>query len=835
MFIGQATIRHITRRLVQLALGAAAACAAVAGYYWATTDLPAPDSLRARAAIGDTRVLDRTGRLIYALPDPLSGSRRPVPLAEIPLALRNATIAVEDSSFYVNSGVDLRGIARAALANARSGAIVAGGSTITQQLARGFLLDPAKAREQSLDRKLREGVLALKLTASYSKDSILALYLNQSYYGGMAFGVEAAARRIFGKPARDLNLAESALIAGLPQAPSRYDPLMNPAAARARQAEVLAAMVRSGAITPAEAQAAAAEPLRFASDSPAAQAPHFVSFVLAQVAEELGPEAVARGGLTITTTLDLGLTAAATEALRHQVAELNMPRPGKPDHQVHNGAIVVLDPSDGAILAMVGSPQFADDANRGQVNGALALRQPGSAIKPLTYAAALEQGWTPATTILDVPARFTTAEGRIYAPQNYDRAYHGPLLLREALATSSNIAAVRTLDALGIPALLDAAQRTGITTLGDEPGRYGLALTLGGGEVTLLELTAAYGAFAAGGVRVEPYAVIAVADASGAIIQQYAAQPPVASFSPQIAYLISDMLSDPYARMRAFGARSVLDLDRPAAVKTGTTTDWRDNWTIGYTPDRVVGVWVGNADGRPMEAVSGISGAGPVWRQVMLLAHRDLPPRAFSQPPGLVRLRICAEGGMLPGENCPATRDELFIAGTEPQRPDTTHIALRIDPARNCVAPAGYPREQTVRRIFRLLPPEAEAWAIDNGVPRPPRITCPAPETSAGAPASPHLAVAGAPALVAPARGAVFAIARGIPPERQQLLIEAAAAEAAHVTILIDGAPVATLAGPPYRTFWQLTPGTHRASLEVRDARGAISRSAPVEFTVIEE
>ncbi len=944
---GRVLLLHRSLRWGWRVAGAAlAALLLLGGYLWLTTGLPTPERLRGRAALGNTRILDRRGRLLYELPDPLSGRQRPVAIDEIPLALRQATIAVEDASFYQNPGVDLRGILRAAWTDLHSGSLAAGGSTITQQLARGFLLDPRLARQRTFERKLREAVLALKLTASYPKDEILALYLNQTYYGGLAYGVEAAARHYFGKPARDLDLAECALLAGLPQAPSRYDPLADPAAALARQADVLDAMVRTGAITRAQADAAKAEPLQFTTETTEItemagnssrssvvsaisvvnpnrmRAPHFVHYVLDLLDAQLGPDVVARGGLTVTTTLDADLQDAAQASLRRQVDLLATPRGGAPDHRVHNGAVVVLDPSDGAILTMVGSPNFDDASIQGQVNGALALRQPGSAIKPLTYAAALERGWTPATTILDVPSTFQTREGRPYAPQNYDRAFHGPLALREALATSSNVAAVRVLDTIGVPALLDMAGRLGITSLGDagSAGRYGLALTLGGGEVTPLELTAAYGAFANGGRRVTPYAIIGVrgqgsgvresfpnpqhpipdpsptgARGQGSAIDEAFPDPrppipdPSPGLSPQVAYLITDILSDRYARMRAFGAQSALDVDRPAAAKTGTTSDWRDNWTVGYTPDRVVGVWVGNADGRPMEAISGVSGAGPVWHEVMLAAHRGLPPRTFPRPGGIVELAICAEGGLLPSPSCPATRRERFVAGSEPVQPDTTHVAVAVDAALGCRAPAGYPPGRVETRVFRMLPPEAEAWVVAAGLPRVPRNVCPPlvttddrppttndqrpttdhrrpttndqrPTTNdqrpttddvrqlAGddlSPCHPSAALraslvtlsscqgAAAPAIVTPAPGAVFAISPGVPRERQRIALQArAGADVAKLMIYVDGQPLAALDGPPYRAFWSLAPGTHRAAVAATDEQGKVWRSEEVEFVV---
>jgi 1A family penicillin-binding protein len=866
-----------------VALGLALLIVIVAGL-WFSTALPAPERLRAQAGLGSTRILDRRGQLLYEVPDPFSARRRPLPLSEMPIALRQATIAVEDASFYSNTGVDLKGIVRAALIDLRSGSIIAGGSTITQQLARSFLLDPQLAGERTLDRKLREAIIALKLTATYPKDEILALYLNQTYYGGMAYGVESAAQHYFGKPVRDLDLAECALLAGLPQAPSRYEPLTNPDSALARQSEVLDAMVRAGFITADQAAVAHAEPLQFASGAEAMRAPHFVHYVIDQLDAQLGPDVVARGGLTITTTLDADLQDAAQSILQQQVALLSTPRAGSPDHRVRNGAVVVLDPADGAILTMVGSPNFADRASQGQVNAALARRQPGSAIKPLTYAAALERGWTPATTILDVPSVFPTREGRPYTPQNYDRAYHGPLSLREALATSSNVSAVRVLSAIGLPALLDMAERLGITSLGDagSAGRYGLSLTLGGGEVTPLELTSAYAAFANGGQRVTPYAIVSISDEGRRTndAQPSADRNNVSSFvlrsssearraiSPQIAYLISDILSDRYARMRTFGEASALDIDRPAAAKTGTTSDWRDNWTVGYTPDRVVGVWVGNANGQPMEAISGVSGAGPVWHLVMLAAHRGLPPHPFVRPVGIVEVPICAEGGLLPSADCPATRLERFIAGSQPTRPDTTHVRLTVDAVLGCRVPAGYPVARTTMRTFRLLPPDAEPWALAAGLPRVPQQFCSSPtnderRTTESGSSPCHLvtlspcqdaadggttdadpsaclrvsvsacqASAAHPAIVSPSHGAVFALSPGIPRERQQIEITARAGDAIGLTIYLDDAALATFAEPPYRVFWALAPGQHRVLVEGHDAQGHVWKSEEVAFLV---
>jgi membrane peptidoglycan carboxypeptidase len=401
--------------------------------------------------------------------------------------------------------------------------------------------------------------------------------------------------------------------------------------------------------------------------------------------------------------------------------------------------------------------------------------------------------------------------------------------------------------------LLDMAERLGIHSLGQDPSRYGLALTLGGGEVTLLELTDSYAAFANGGNRVTPYTVLAITDAEGQVLNVSSATrntetqtpmisvtqstrvAPVAVLSPQIAYLITNILADPYARMRAFGLESVLDIGRPAAAKTGTTTDWRDNWTVGYTPDRVVGVWVGNADGSPMEAVSGITGAGPVWRAVMQAAHRDLPAHAFARPTGLIETDICSDSGLLPGPNCPATRRELFIAGTAPDRPDNTHIVMRVDRQLGCRALAGYPIEKTAVRVFRLLPPEAELWAADAGVPVPPRKICPSPATESVNSAHTEATTGSfaSPRIVSPARGAIFAISPGVPVARQRLEIAAQGGDSVvHLTIFVDDLALASFSGPPYRAFWALTPGQHTIRVQAQDQQGRMIQSEPSVFSV---
>ncbi len=788
-------IAHTRRLFLRLLSIVTGAVLLLGGYFWHTTTLPTMERLRLRAAHGNTRILDRNGQVLYEIPDPLDGHQRPFPLAEIPRALQQATVAVEDARFFSHRGVDLRGIIRAAWENVQQGQIVAGGSTITQQLARTFLLDPQLAQQDTLERKLHEMVLAIKLSTHLSKAEVLALYLNQTYYGGMAYGVEAAAQYYFSKPVRDLDLAECAMLAGLPQAPSSYNPLHYPEIAKQRQQQVLAAMVRQGYLTQAQATTASEEPLQFASGHQAIYAPHFVFFVLDQLVERYGAETVARGGLVVTTTLDLDLQQATQTALRQHLAQL-APTPSSPDgeptdHRVRNGAVVVLDIADGAVLAMVGSPDYFNAAIQGQVNGALSLRQPGSAIKPLTYAAALEQGWTPATIIMDAPASFPTRNGTPYTPENYDHRYQGAIPLREALATSSNVAAVQTLAAIGLPSLLALAQRFGITTL--TKSDYGLSLTLGGGEVRLLELSAAYATFARGGAYLHPTIITVVADGQGE--RPFAQQSlslsslPLPATSPQVAYLINDILSDRYARMRTFGGAASLTLpDRPSAVKTGTTTNWRDAWTIGYTPDRVVGVWVGNADGEPMVDMTGARGAAPIWHTVMLAAHRDVSPRPFDQPSGIVEAAVCMEKGQ---HGCILSRLERFIAGTEP----TTVVS----------PPSAYhspPNAQDTRPVYGV---GAEV-----------------------------IGQSGEPRVIFPAMGARFFLSGDIPRTRQQIRLQARVGDTnGSITFVLDGQALATLSTPPYETLWQLERGEHRLVVVVENVTtGSRRHSEEVVFVV---
>jgi len=819
---------RLKRILIALLTMLVAAPAAVFIALWFT--LPDVTRLDQRGQVPSTKILDRQGRLLYEIIDPYapgSGHHTPVPLERIPLHLRQATIAVEDASFYSNPGVDLAGIVRALWINIQGGEVLAGGSTITQQLARTLLLDPQERTQRTLLRKVRESLLAWQIAQRYSKDEVLALYLNQVYYGNLAYGVEAAARAYFAKSVSELDLAECALLAGLPQAPAAYDPLYDPKLARQRQAVVLDLMVRHGMIGEEEAIAARQARLSFAPAPFDIRAPHFVSYVRHRLERELGADLVVRGGLLVTTTLDLALHNAAQGIVRAHLHRLANPadQPGL-DHNANNAALVALDPHTGEILAMIGSPNYFDAAISGAVNATVALRQPGSAIKPITYAAALAQGkLTAATPIYDVRTAFPTREGLPYVPVNYDRRHAGPISARQALATSNNTAAVSVLQRIGLEAMLAQAHAMGIGSLKDA-SHYGLALTLGGGEVRLLELTAAYGAFANGGYRVSPHAILKVTNANGETLYHRPVQsaPRDAVLDPRVAWLISDILADNQARAPAFGEASVLRLSRPAAVKTGTTTDFRDNWTVGYTPQIVVGVWVGNADGRPMQRISGVSGAGPIWRDFMEVAHRGLSVRWFERPDGLVRAEVCALSGLLPSRDCTHTRHEWFIAGTEPTQPDTWHRRVRVDALTGQPATTSTPRERIVERVLLDLPAPLRDWARAQGWP------VLAERIQSGVQAALPVEI------VRPDPGAIYRLAGELPAQVQRLPVEVRvdAAEVLRVDVaLATGEIIARFWQQPYRAFWPLSVGQHTlvARAQLRDGR--VLESQPVSVTVL--
>jgi 1A family penicillin-binding protein len=797
--------------------------------YWLLAGLPSLDDLHGYAAASSSKVYDRHGRLLFEMPPPHSGRHSPIPLDEMPEALRDAIIATEDASFYENPGVDGWAIVRALWINLRGGEVLSGGSTITQQLARNLLMSPEERYQQTLARKSREAVLAWRIARRYSKDEILELYLNEIYFGNMAYGVEAAAQAYFGKNVRDLDLAECAMLAGLPQAPSYLNPLENLERAKARQAVVLDLMVKHSYLTVQDARRAKDEKLYFASTPLDIRAPHFVMYVRNLLERELGLERLEQGGLHIYTTLDLDLNETARDLVRYRLARLAECDGAEADcppggHNVRNAALVALDPQTGEILVMLGSPDYFSARIDGAVNGTTALRQPGSSIKPITYAAALGTGkLTPATMMLDVRTSFVTKEGASYVPLNYDLQFRGPVRLREALASSYNLIAVKVLDTIGVEVMTGLARQMGITTF-DDPDRLGLAVTLGGGEVRLLELTTAFAAFANGGYAVQPVAVLRVVDDGGNVLLDSGllADPPQPAvrrqvLDPRVAYLISHILSDDVARYPSFGEGNALELDRPAAVKTGTTTDFRDNWTVGYTPDLVVGVWAGNADNEPMRQVSGISGAAPIWHSFMDAALKGKPASDFQRPDGLVEVEVCALSGLLPDRDCPHRVKELFLAGTEPTETCTMHRRIALDRATGLRATEETPPERIVEKVYTVLPPEAQEWAREQGIAEPPPLPEQADWSNEKQAGSVWPVAEGPLVMVSPDAGAAYDLDPGLPLNAQQIAVSVRPADGvslAEVTLLVDGRPLARLGVPPYKALWQLEPGRHVFSAE---------------------
>jgi penicillin-binding protein 1C len=600
-----------------------------------------------------TRVTDRHGALLAELWD--EGRRTWAPLSRVSQHLIDATIATEDATFYYNLGVDPARIAGAALQNAQQGGVVSGASTITMQLARNLFLGPDSRYSINMDRKMLEAGLAQELTTLFSKDELLEMYLNLLNYGHLAYGPEAASQVYFAKPAAELTLAEATLLAGIPQQPANLDPLKNFDAARARQRIVLDLMVRHGKLTQAQADATYAQPIALNPDPDrrTVAAPHFVQYVAAQAESLLDGQAIRRSGWVITTTLDLPMHDLAQGLVTARVAEL------QPQFDLSNAALVALRPGTGEILVMVGSASFDDASIDGQVNVAVSSRQPGSAIKPMLYATAFEDSLiSPASVLWDVPVTYTVSANNIYTPANYDRQFHGPVTARTALASSYNVPAVKLLDALTVGRMLESAQAMGLRSLTRDQDWYGLSLTLGGGEVTLLDLVTAYATLANAGTYVEPTPFLAVSDRQGRPIQlpQRAVSQAI---SPAAAFQVTDILSDNAARTPAFGVNNPLRISRPAAVKTGTTTDWRDNWTVGYTRYLAAGVWAGNSDGQPMRNTSGLTGAAPIWSGFMqavladpavlatLEAGEDVASWQFAPPPDM------AQGSGPGGLACP--------------------------------------------------------------------------------------------------------------------------------------------------------------------------------------
>ncbi|HEX3630247.1 MAG TPA: transglycosylase domain-containing protein [Candidatus Dormibacteraeota bacterium] len=598
-------------------------------YVWA--GLPSTSNLSTARLPLSTRIYDRTGTVLLAEIHQGSERRHIVPLAQVSPTMQRATIAVEDRTFYQHGALNLLRTGQAGLQDLLHLRFDQGGSTITQQLVKNIYL----SEDRSVLRKLDEVILAIEIEHQYSKNQILEAYLNRIYYGNQSYGVEAAAQTYFGKPATQLALPEASLLAGLPQAPTELDPYANMAGAKARQHIVLDAMVRAHEISKAQATAAYAQKLslRPASNADNVKAPGFVHWVAAQLEKTYGNELLKNGGLTVVTSLDWNLQSIAEQQVRQKVLALQ-------GQHVTDGSLVAVDPKTGGVLAMVGSA--GPDVPGGQYNMAVIPRQPGSSFKLFTYTAAIESGkFTMASFVDDAPLSVRLADGSVYTPHNYDGSYHGWQPLPHALGNSLNIPAVKVELGTGIDKVVDVARRMGVTTLTQPAASYQPSLTLGGYEVPLIDMAAGASTLAAQGVYRHPQGILRIAGHDGKTLFRYDPGKGSPALTPQVSFIMSQMLSDDSNRALEFGRNSDLVIPgHQVAAKTGTTNDFRDNLTVGFTPDLAVAVWVGNADHSPMQHVSGIVGAAPIFHDFMTQALNGKANNWYAVPDGLHTVNV---------------------------------------------------------------------------------------------------------------------------------------------------------------------------------------------------
>lgn len=666
-------------------------------------NLPSPDKVVRRDGFS-TQILDRNGEVLYDIY--AEEKRKPVKFEELPEYLKQGVVSVEDKNFYKHKGFDPTGYVRAVFNILFKGKLQ-GGSTLTQQLVKVVLLSP----ERTITRKIKEFVLSAQIEARFSKDEILLMYLNEVPYGGTAVGVGAASETYFGKNVGELNLVESAFLAGVPQRPSAYSPYSStPDAYIARTTAVLRRMREDGYITKEQEEEAISilPNLEFQPRGVNFKAPHFVQYVQSILEERYGDYVVQNGGLKVTTTLDLELQEAAQKIVADEIDKVE-------SYDIGNGAAIVLDSNTGEILSMVGSRDFNNEENDGQVNVTTRPRQPGSAIKPIVYLTGLQKGYTASMLFLDVPTKFPGGAGQEdYEPVNYDGEFRGPVQMRYALANSINVPAVKMISMVGVKSVLETSYNLGIESLKptDElMKRVGLSLALGGGEVKLIELTSAYAPIMNGGTKIDPIAILKVEDKDGKILEETKIREGKQVISEAHAFIMFDMLSDNNARSEVFGTNSLLNVQGwKIAVKTGTTNDKKDNWAVGGNNDIVVGAWVGNNDNTSMKQVaSGVSGATPIWRNILLSALKGKTSRQIEIPKDVVNISVDKISGFLAHDNF-ESRNEYFVKGVEPKE-DTVHVNLKICKNGDKLAtPSQINANQYDNKEFIILKEEDQIW-----------------------------------------------------------------------------------------------------------------------------
>jgi len=630
-------------------------------FIWYSRDLPTPGKLVTSKYSDATRIYDRNQELLYSVYQ--DENRTYVKLDDIPKHVREGTISIEDKDFYKNNGFSPMGYLRV-FWNVLRGNRLAGASTITQQLVKNVLL----SSERSLPRKIKELILSIQVANRFSKDQILEMYLNNIPYGGTAVGVEAASEQYFGKSAKDLDLAQSAFLAGLPQLPSLYSPFSGNKYYIGRTEAVLKRMVADKYITKAQADKALLEikNYKFTQHAANLKAGHFVMYVRELLADQFGDQMVQTGGLQVTTTLDYKMQSQAEEIVKDQVDGLEK-------YDVSNGAAMIENPKTGEILTMVGSKDYFSTDIDGNFNVTTqAERQPGSSMKPIIYAKGFEKGYTPSTMLMDVATNFKTTDSEPdYIPVNYDNKYRGPVQVRFALGNSFNVPAVKMLAMVGIKDSMQLAYDMGVKTwqpTDENLKNVGYSLVLGGKEVHMIDEMTAYATFANGGVRQDPVAILKVTDSHGKVLYKMKEHEGKRVLPEDVSYLISHILLDNNARSEEFGSNSYLRVaGRTVSAKTGTTDEKRDNWTFGYTPSVVVGAWVGNNDNSPMSQslASGITGAAPIWHSLMVMALKGKPDEEIKKPDNIMALQIDPLTGGLPRDGQPA-RSDFFIKGTQP-------------------------------------------------------------------------------------------------------------------------------------------------------------------------
>ncbi len=724
-----------------------AIAAAIFGYFSMINQFDAkiaalPNSVQAQSQ--SARILDANGRILYQLNDPNLGARIYVPLNKIAPEMIAATVAIENKRFYEDPGFDVVAIVRAVLQNLRAGGAVSGASSITQQLTRALILDPGAAQDRSSSRKITEIVVSSEVARRYTKSQIMEYYLNTVYYGNLAYGIEAAAQTYFGKHASELNIAEATFLAGLVQAPATYDPVLNRNATMLRYDDALGLVAKMGCIQMEHApydkgqfcinqadidQAvvliAQIKARPFKAPSTSVTYPHFVNYVQQQLEAKFGKDAIYSSGFNVYTTIDPKIQDIADASVKRQIAALK-------GRNVTNGAVLAVRPQDGAILAMVGSADFNNKDIDGQFNVTLAPRQPGSSIKPFVYIASLERDpngsyWTPATVLWDVPSCFGGQPA--YCPRNYDGQFHGPMSIRTALSNSINIPAVKALQYVGVDRFKGLANRVGLTFPLTQPEQAGLSMALGGVEVPLIDMVHGYTVLANMGKRVDFYSIVRVTrkktDGSEEEVFKAADQPGQQVVEPGLAYLMTSILSDNQTRQMEFGNALALPGNRPAAVKTGTTNDSKDNWTIGYTPQLVVGVWVGNSNNTPMIGTSGVTGAAPIWKDVISGALASQPAAQFPAPPNIQQINICADLGTQDFPECKNRRPEVFFAPNPPPPAAELFKTMQVDSFSGLIANQYCP-DYVQNKTFLIVndatalawlnnDPKGQQWAKDRG------------------------------------------------------------------------------------------------------------------------